>query len=368
MGSKPGFKKARDCEDLSPYRNKKIGIVISVVAAVVLVWMRFGEFNGFVDRQPTVIKVLVLIGCLSIWFAGVYIAPSLLSKDAVDSIESDERRPVLLLRSFSRDSRGINHGDRIDNPELLLTNVFSTIGPVIAIGKPGERLQSIGASRTYISHEVWKEEVISLMLQSQVIIVTIDTSSGLLWEIEQLATLDCVATKLLFLPPEDVSLSDNPMIRRIGRWAWPFSGKYHRLMRVAKQWQYSRIRRKLQHVLPGLPRRIEEASFLELTANGYYKKHAFDATSFASVLLKKNPLARTGYEQICIAEAAQSAVPKIAKIDFYWLAKTPLWFYRGVHVAITLLFAALIVFVFAMLALALVSEVFLGKTLDELLR
>src|SRR5262249_33990786 len=91
--------------------------------------------------------------------------------DAQQRLLMDRRPPVLYLRSFL--------GEMLDDPtrinlltdEELICQVFKQIGPVIAIGRPGEHLPPIGASRFYYSDDEWQDEVKKLMKGAQVIVV-----------------------------------------------------------------------------------------------------------------------------------------------------------------------------------------------------
>jgi hypothetical protein len=106
------------------------------------------------------------------------------------------RRPVFYLRSFDLD-KAVSRTSILDwlleNPratrEQRVTETLSRVGPVIAIGRPNERLPPLGAKRFYVSHELWKEKVSDVVKVSQLVLWATGTTPGLRWEIEHLVSM-----------------------------------------------------------------------------------------------------------------------------------------------------------------------------------
>lgn len=96
----------------------------------------------------------------------------------------DKRPPVLYLRSFSEDYDDDPYRRDMRTPEEILTRALETAGPFVAIGKPGERLPLLGATRIYLPAGSWQEGVRHLMRVAQLVVIQPDISSGLLWETE----------------------------------------------------------------------------------------------------------------------------------------------------------------------------------------
>jgi hypothetical protein len=75
--------------------------------------------------------------------------------------------PVVYLRSFyvdqgfSRRPRPVGRPFSVRTEEEQLAKALREIGPVVAIGKPGERLPRLGANRIYVRDEDWQEQVLS---------------------------------------------------------------------------------------------------------------------------------------------------------------------------------------------------------------
>lgn len=109
----------------------------------------------------------------------------------------DARPPVLLLRSFDAEGiplertgnllRGFFHeSERSFTFEEFLTTQLSRLGPIIAVGKPGESERPIGAARDYVLGDDWKAFVTTLMGEARVIAVVLGEGDGLRWECKHL--------------------------------------------------------------------------------------------------------------------------------------------------------------------------------------
>jgi len=116
---------------------------------------------------------------------------------AAEAMARDPRPPVLYLRSFQDDAAVALAGGgwrlprRIGRlmvwatPEQELSRILNRIGPVVAIGKPGEPLPELGAARVYVAHADWQAVVGDLMRKAALVVVRVGESPGVLWEIEQ---------------------------------------------------------------------------------------------------------------------------------------------------------------------------------------
>ena len=122
----------------------------------------------------------------------VQAAARMAALDAVPRSVADPRPPVLYLRSFEDDGRApkyANLGNLLGSAmywtdEQRLVEGLKTIGPVIAIGKPGESAPQVGAARTYASQSEWQEEVTNRMKTAHIVVVRCATTQGLLWELQ----------------------------------------------------------------------------------------------------------------------------------------------------------------------------------------
>ena len=71
------------------------------------------------------------------------------------------------------------------SPEQELEEVLNRVGPVIAIGKPGEPLPELGAARLYVSDADWKAKVTDMIARSRLVVIRTGSTPNLQWEIEQ---------------------------------------------------------------------------------------------------------------------------------------------------------------------------------------
>jgi hypothetical protein len=116
---------------------------------------------------------------------------------ADDVLASDPRRPVLYLRSFAIDDQILATADGIGSriagvmtytasisPEQEMAFIMDGVGPVVAIGRPGEKLPQLGAARRYVPDHRWRDEVGDLMDDAAVIVIRGGETASLWWEIE----------------------------------------------------------------------------------------------------------------------------------------------------------------------------------------
>lgn len=112
-------------------------------------------------------------------------------------LATDKRPPFLYLRSFRQDAKAQRSLSGSSDHEIKMINLFEQFGPVIAIGHPGDELVPLGAARLYVRGKNWQKEVARLMQESQLVVIQIDATEGLLWEIR---------TAIENLPPEQLLL------------------------------------------------------------------------------------------------------------------------------------------------------------------
>src|SRR5205085_2988295 len=91
--------------------------------------------------------------------------------DSLDTILYDNRAPILYLRPFSHDMRATPHGIFKKPSEMILRAALENVGPLIAVGKPGEGLPPLGATRIYFLQSEWKDRVAEVMSISRLVII-----------------------------------------------------------------------------------------------------------------------------------------------------------------------------------------------------
>jgi len=129
--------------------------------------------------------------------------------------DSDPRRPVLLLQSFALDSLPLSSLEQQNSYSWLhlfgwldqrtfedrLTEAFADVGPVIAIGRPGEAVQPLGAAREYADEDSWRDAVLNRARTAQLVLMLVDGTPGMEWELEHIPSVNGLRRIVLVLPP-----------------------------------------------------------------------------------------------------------------------------------------------------------------------
>ena len=122
-------------------------------------------------------------------------------------LRSDIRRPVLLLRSFTDDAlrftdlswlEDVYQSDRTF--EEFITDRLWAVGPVVAIGRPNERIPLSGAVREYLSHDDWRSRVSELVKSAEIVVIILGSTPGLVgsckaWRRPALCTNFCSSSR-----------------------------------------------------------------------------------------------------------------------------------------------------------------------------
>ena len=153
----------------------------------------FAKVTGILT--PLGMAIGVLVGSLAL--PCVRRAKRLAAVSATQILARDQRAPVLYLRSFQDEGLWQNF---LLGWEEQFTRALHDVGPVIAIGRPGEKLPLLGAARWQVEDEKWRAEVQGLLPQAGLVVLRVGESGGLWWEIEQALQL-VKPERLLFLVP-----------------------------------------------------------------------------------------------------------------------------------------------------------------------
>ena len=177
------------------------GLSLVVVAAVVLMAAkdrssRPFEVNKSIDDLivPTFLTLLAVAVSLLL-SAGLRSLGRWVSRQSFErQVGRDQRSPILFLRAFKDDQATLPPGrlfQRLLRAELgrrrldhVLVEEFSRFGPIVALGRPGERIRPFGAARVYVEHSDWQVRVHDLAVKSAHIVLVVDEGAGLAWEIE----------------------------------------------------------------------------------------------------------------------------------------------------------------------------------------
>jgi hypothetical protein len=180
-----------------PFRNVGVGCCFQILSGVAGVVTFIAALSSYDDVSGGAVRACLFVAGL-VAFPFWIVGSKLGAPTAEEVISRSERPHVLYLRPFQADSeqlisRVLSAFRRFyagfyapPSGEEKLASQFESIGPMIAIGKPGERLATLGAARLYVSDAEWQQTVERLTTDAVLVIIRAGLSQGLLWEIEQI--------------------------------------------------------------------------------------------------------------------------------------------------------------------------------------
>lgn len=129
---------------------------------------------------------------------------------ARDSTVTREALPeafTLLLRGFADDELGSPRSPSgpasfflTNRLEPRIVEALAPIGPVLAVGRPGEELPQSGAARLYVTDAEWRATVEELTDRARAVVLLVGEGSGVWWEIDAVLRRAPLA-KLAFMFP-----------------------------------------------------------------------------------------------------------------------------------------------------------------------
>ena len=163
-------------------------------------------WKTMVASSADVAKLLLLIGVFllarALWRVG-----SRLNLRHRNEIILKDKPPVLLLRSFTDDVAGIPPNmliprwiRRRKRLEETIGEQLTGAGPFVAIGKPGEQLPQLGASRLYVADSDWQAVVQSYIAKSELIILIAGKTHWVQWELANVIRQDRITGLLIVFP------------------------------------------------------------------------------------------------------------------------------------------------------------------------
>jgi hypothetical protein len=197
---------------------------LATAACIIWLFLEVTDFKGITKFWEETGYGLLIIG-LAIPLGGVQwllkIARSLRTPRQHKAVlENDPRPPVLYLRAFKDDGRNIEgFFSRIfrlspyvgpSGIDEMTALQFQRVGPVVAIGQPGEKMVSPGAAKEYVDDSVWLARVKELIGKASVIVVSVGDTNGLQLEYEALTQAGTKQIVIIFPP----FLSEEEMLVR----------------------------------------------------------------------------------------------------------------------------------------------------------
>lgn len=125
-------------------------------------------------------------------------------------------KPILFLRAFENDQ--VEVMPRVRSPlrwllgrtrpqhflDHMLVEEFASFGPTVALGRPGKPAPSFGVWRTFMPNATpaqWQAEVIRLATNGHAIVMVVDDSQGVAWEIGYIARAQLTSKTIFTAPP-----------------------------------------------------------------------------------------------------------------------------------------------------------------------
>jgi hypothetical protein len=162
-------------------------------------WVQRGDWESVLG-----VAVAIGLGLAGAWMfrrGKRHLAPTV-----QELLAADPRPPVLYLRMFRDDAVAAMPGGVAWLPALSeeeqLVRALAPVGPVVAIGRPGERLPELGAAREYVPEGEWRAVVAGYMQRARLVVLRAGSSQGVAWEMAE-AARRLRPEQVVFLIPHD---------------------------------------------------------------------------------------------------------------------------------------------------------------------
>ncbi|MEU6225487.1 hypothetical protein [Streptomyces sp. NPDC047042] len=100
--------------------------------------------------------------------------------------------------------------------EEHIADALRPVGPLVAVGAPGEVLPFAGAARMYLPKDEWEQPVRELMMRSRLVTLVLGSSLGTMWELSEAMRILPPQRLLLFVPGR-MREEEYEMIRKMNK-------------------------------------------------------------------------------------------------------------------------------------------------------
>lgn len=195
------------------------------------------------------------------------------SRDALAILMQSSKPPVLLLRSFEdedlADPRPMSFFQR--RYEESLVSTLETLGPVITIGRPGDRTGFGGSARLYVSDDHWQNAIHYLMKSAVAVIIIVARTQGLWWEIGT-ALKTVQRQRLLFVfPYVDKSGAHRTRFEDFKEFVarWNLTRGRYRRMEEERAVRYEEFRTRMSNTMDfEFPSKLGKTLFIDFSPEG----------------------------------------------------------------------------------------------------
>ena len=92
----------------------------------------------------------------------------------------------------------ISGGGSLAGLELQMRLGLMALGPLVAVGQPGEQMPIVGVPRFHVGDD-WRDRVQELLAEAALVVMRVGASAGLEWEIGEVGRL-CPAERIVVIP------------------------------------------------------------------------------------------------------------------------------------------------------------------------
>ena len=175
------------------------------------------KWSNWLGVAPRTVGVIFTIGGFVLAFVGAWLfrlARAFSRAGTKRKLELDPRPEALYLRSFDDDNLPLPAIASARRPLFELFSLrgadpfeesvaweLNSYGPVVAVGRPGRSLASLGAAREHLPDATWRDQVAVRMKEAGMIAVATGETDGLVWELGQVVSGGHIAKTFFVFPP-----------------------------------------------------------------------------------------------------------------------------------------------------------------------
>ena len=185
-----------------------------VILKPTLAQLRWSDLLGLAPRTVGIVFAIGGLLMVALGAALWRIARALGRARVKEVLRFDPRPPVLYLRSFDDDAVPLPIIASARRPLFEFFSIrgadpfeecvaweLDSYGPVIAVGRPGASLASLGAAREHLSDDTWRDEVAARMNSAGWIVLAPGETAGLAWELQSIVSGGHLAKTVFVFPP-----------------------------------------------------------------------------------------------------------------------------------------------------------------------
>ncbi len=179
-----------------------------------LAQLRWSDLLGIAPRTVGVVFALGGLVTTGLGAALFRLARQYGRNGARRVLEADPRPPALYLRSFADDGLllptistarrplfelfSIRGADPFEEPVAWELDCYA---PVVAVGRPGGTLRSLGAAREHLDQSTWQAEIAERMQRAGLIVLAPGETAGVEWELGEIVRGRHLGKTVFVFPP-----------------------------------------------------------------------------------------------------------------------------------------------------------------------